>query len=253
MNASVPITSLQLNVPIHPGGLKYLRGAVIEKVMQHQDHFKEQGIPTDLFHNHFGVKPMPASGIIQQNSIQRYPVIQYKVRHRQAELWGIGPGAKALQLWLPLAGPNISMQNRSFPLVVNNYEQNPWTPAIQPDLHYFRLNKWLPFNSENYRLWQQTPRLVDRVPILDKILWGNFFHLAESLEVTFPREKLQLFVSTIDQQTYKTSYRIKKLALDITFATNLNLPEEIGLGQGVSLGFGKVQRISRKVNHLKDV
>lgn len=242
----ISITSLTLDLFINPGDLTNLRGAIVEQVLANKAVFESAGISTDVFHNHdeskWGEKP-------EQNlkdELYRYPLIQYKTHHRKAEILGIGIAAKAPQLWLALAGKDLQVQGRNHALNIYELNQSDWQPKLNGQLQTYRLNKWLPLNGQKYGQWQETPKLEDKAKLLDKVLWGNLFHMAEALGIVLERDKLELFVSSIDMQTYKTAYKQRMLALDITFCTNLNLPDEIGLGQKVSLGFGKVQRIKKK-------
>ncbi|GEM_PF-2261558 len=254
-NQTIPLTAITFELPAIPHAMRKLRGAVIESVMQHKAVFEAAGVTTELFHNHkeevmiADGAPMPEEQSAPARSFD-YPKVQYKIRHRKAEVFGIGPGAQAVQLWVSLVGDMLNVNGQEVPLSVRHHHHEQWKPQLGEKLQTCRLNKWLAFNPQNYELWQQTPKLVDKAPILDKLLWGHCFHLAEGLDFELDREQLQLHVSTIDMMTYKDCFGIKKLALDITFQTNLNIPEEIGLGQGVTIGFGKVQQIRKKAQRL---
>lgn len=243
---NIPITTITLDLPMHPASVPYLRGAVVEQVLAHKAVFESAGIPTHLFHNHDETQWKAAPDKNLRDEVYRYPMVQYKVHHRKAEIMGIGPAAKAPQLWMAMAGQDLKMQGQLHKLSVHKLEQEPWQPQINGRLYTYRLNKWLPLNSKNYERWQKSPRLSDKVALLDKALWGHLFHLTDSLDISLDRDQLELFVSSIDMQTFKKAYNTMLLALDITFCTNLPLPEEIGLGQKVSLGFGKVQQIKKK-------
>ena len=203
---------------------------------------EEAGIATDLFHNHYEEHWHHQNDELPANH-QRYPLVQYKLHHRRAELVGIGVGAIALQLWLQTSGGSINIAGKAHPIKIRAFQPLEWQPKLLAQAVVYRMNKWLPLNPANYRTWQATPRLIHKAELLDKALWGHLFYFTECLEVNLPRDRLELFVSNIDRQTYKRCYGVQKMAFDITFTTNLNLPNEIGLGQGVSLGFGKLQRL----------
>ncbi len=243
---NIPITTMTLNLPMHPQSVPHLRGAVVEQVLAHKAVFESAGIPTDLFHNHDESKWAGEKEAGLKDEVYRYPLVQYKVHHRKAEIMGIGAAAKAPQLWIALADNALKMEGRTHKLGVYKLDHSPWQPVLNGQLRTYRLNKWLPLNGKNYERWQQSLRLSDKVAILDKVLWGHLFHLTESVGITLDRDRLELFVSSIDMQTYKKAYKTSLLALDVTFCTNLLLPDEIGLGQKVSLGFGKVQQIKKK-------
>jgi len=214
--------------------LRKLRGAIIESVMLHKEVFEAAGVPTQVFHNHTESQPAWAGGTDglpeQEETSGRtwdYPRVQYKIRHKKAEIMGIGSGAQALQLWMSLVGDTLTVNGQEVSLAVKDHTHQQWVPVLQENPTLYRLNKWLPLSAKNYDKWQNTS------------------HMMQGLAITLDKSKLELYTSTIDMQTYKDCYNIKKLALDITFYTNFNLPEEIGLGQGVTIGFGKVQGIQK--------
>ncbi|MEM6525878.1 MAG: CRISPR-associated endonuclease Cas6 [Bacteroidota bacterium] len=249
---SIPITTVTFDQPIHPGQLRRIRGAIIESVMSFKPIFEIANVVTEVFHNHLekvAVPALPEEVETPQTGADRYyhyPLIQYQVRHKKAGITGIGRGAQALQLWLSLVGDEITAEGKPLSLTVHQHQHLHWIPALLDEVTTYRINKWLPFNPKNYDLWRSTARLTEKVKLLDKLIWGHLFHLAEGLNIHLNKEALQVYVSTIDMQTFKDCYNIKKLALDITFCTNLNLPGEIGLGQGTTIGFGEVQKIANK-------
>lgn len=252
MNSSrMPYTYLAFDLSIFPNDLRAFRGAVIENVMSFKPVFEAAAITTDIFHNHLELVHADGGEENQHQSEEslntqfRYPLIQYKVRHKKAAILGLGPGAQALQLWMSLTGEYLDYKGAEIPLSLEDHKHGHWAPELGEKVHYYRLNKWLPFNAQNFRKWKQTPKLTDRVDLLEKLIWGHLWHVLEGLDLEVDRSKLELYLSTIDLMSFKDSFGIKRLALDVTFCTNLNLPEEIGLGQGVSIGFGKVQQIRR--------
>jgi len=250
----IPITTITFDQPFHAANLKKLRGAIIESVMKHKEAFDAADIRTDVFHNHIEktlVAKLPNEGehIKSENTDERYfhyPKIQYQIRHDQAGITGIGTGAEALVFWISTIGNELTVGGRSFSLTIAHEQHIQWTPALLPETNTYRLNKWLAFNPKNHECWKNTPRLTEKVTLINNILWGHVCHLLEDTGFTVCKKTLQLYISTIDHQTYMDCYGIQKLALDITFCTNLNLPSEIGLGQGTTIGYGKVQQLKIK-------
>ena len=244
----IPLTQIIFDQPISGRHMRKFRGAVIGSVMQLAPKFAESGLSPDLFHNHKG--PAPTEGESRRSKgadrLYHYPKIQYQLRHGKAAIMGIGEGAHALQLWLSWVGDEFMVNDRPFSLAIADHRQVFWQPALGDKCTTYRINKWIAFNAANHDEWKQTPRLLDKARLLDKRLWGHICHLFEGLDITMEKENLELFVSTIDHQTYADCYGVQKLALDITFRTNLNLPAELGLGQGTTAGYGKTQPISTR-------
>ncbi|SEJ81888.1 hypothetical protein SAMN05192553_11810 [Cyclobacterium xiamenense] len=247
MKNRIPYTYLAFDLPLFPNHLRAFRGAVIENVMHFKPVFEAAAISTDIFHNHLELAEVGGAAENKQEDRMdtqfRYPLIQYKVRHKKAAILGLGPGAQALQLWMSLAGEYLDYKGTEIPLSLDDHRHGHWAPELGDKVQHFRLNKWLPFNAQHFQKWKHTPKLTDRVQLLEKLIWGHLWQALDGLELRVERRSLQVYLSTIDMMSFKDSFGIKRLALDVTFGTNLNLPEEIGLGQGVSIGFGKVQQL----------
>ncbi|MCC5937996.1 MAG: hypothetical protein JJU34_12010 [Lunatimonas sp.] len=250
MSDRIPYTYIQFDIPLHPSQLRKFRGAVIESVAGLKAVFEAAGVASDLFHNHQEVLISDEATSSDQPPLAdthfRYPLIQYKIRHRKAAIFGIGPGAQALQLWMSLAGDSLSLGGEEVQLIMAAHTHGIWRPTIESKMTQYRLNKWLPFNASQFAHWKRTPKLSDRVVILERLIWGHLWQTLDALEVAPDREKLQIHLSTIDWMGFKDSYGIKRLALDVTLIANLNLPPELSIGQGVSIGFGKLQPITSK-------
>ena len=251
---TIPITTITFDQHFHAANLKKLRGAIIESVMKHKEAFDATGVKTDVFHNHVektltsvalqGNEPITSANVTDR--YYHYPKIQYQLRHGKAGITGIGEGAEALAFWISTVGGELIVGGRSFSLTIAQEQRIQWTPALLPETNTYRLNKWLAFNPKNHECWKNTPKLTEKVTLINNILWGHVCHLLQDTGFEVCKETLQLYISNIDHQTYMNCYGIQKLALDITFCTNLNLPSEIGLGQGTTIGYGKVQQLNTK-------
>ena len=53
-----------------------------------------------------------------------------------------------------------------------------------------------------------------------------------------------VITNVLNEQTY-THKGVKKQGLDIEFKSNLSLPDFIGLGKGVSMGFGTIVKYEK--------
>lgn len=250
---TIPITTITFDQRFNAAKMKKLRGAIIENVMENKSVFDAAEIPTAVFHNHKEIALGADNDSLPKGAGRNYhyPYIQYQQRHGRAGIMGIGIGAEAVQLWSSIAADHLTVAGRHFSLEVYQHHHEQWTPAVTEEINVYRLNKWMPFNTENLNLWKNTPRLTDKAKILDKLLWGHHFHLAQGLGFEIDKEHFELYVNTIDHQCWSDCYGVKKLSLDITFSTNLNIPGEIGLGQGTTIGYGKVQNISNKQSKAK--
>lgn len=192
------------------------------------------GYEADLFHNH---RP---DGSVQY----RYPLVQYRSEQGMAAIVGINDGGAAIYEWfgrcdgkLPWNGAEHSL--RIFRLDVCEYaiqyHDEPWT---------YHLYQWLALNQQHYREWEALPDLAARAIALDRILVAHILTFCRAVDWRLP-ERLEAGITSIGA-TYRTRLLGNDLvAFDLSFRSNLALPAHIGLGKGVSHGFG-VCRPERK-------
>ena len=112
-------------------------------------------------------------------------------------------------------------------------------------LFVYRLNRWLPLNEENYRVYQTLEGLADRYVFLEKKLIGNILSFAKGMDIYFENRVVCKIVEV--EEPYWVSYKgVRMMAFNLCFKSNISLPEGIGLGKGVSLGNGILHGYSVK-------
>jgi hypothetical protein len=85
---------------------------------------------------------------------------------------------------------------------------------------------------------------LSRLALLESILKGNILSFAKGIGWDIDRE-ISLRIDTIEKVRPVTFKEQKVLAFDVTFRTNVFLPDYLGLGKGVSLGFGTVRQMKK--------
>ena len=167
----------------------------------------------------------------------RYPLIQYKLLDGTPSIVGIEDGALSLESLFSLGDSyewQIGPRMRHF-TVRQKYPGYFLADEKAVGDHFrYSLHKWMPFNRENFHAWEQTTGLAGKVELLDAILCGNILTLYKAFGVFFEREILELEQFTV---TYKG---VKMVAFDAVIETDIALPEHLGIGKGVSHGFGVV-------------
>ena len=110
------------------------------------------------------------------------------------------------------------------------------------DSHY-RLRSWLPLNSENYKQYQESESLVERIQILERVLVGNILSFLKGVDI-YLEEQLAVHVTDITGQRAVTYKKVKLMAFDIEFKANIQLPQYIGIGKNASIGCGVLTKIT---------
>jgi hypothetical protein len=104
------------------------------------------------------------------------------------------------------------------------------------------LRKWLPFNQDNYNEFQLIEDVKGKAEFLEKILTGNILSFAKGIGIHFGRNVI-CHITSMEEIGVMKYKNINFAAFDIMFKTNVSLPNYIGLGRGVSHGFGTIVRI----------
>lgn len=82
---------------------------------------------------------------------------------------------------------------------------------------------------------------------MERILVGNILTLAKGLGVTIEK-RIQCKIKQSSEPYNVTHKDVKVMAFDVEFICNVSLPDNVGLGKAVSLGFGTVTK-RLEINH----
>lgn len=136
---------------------------------------------------------------------------------------------------------DIMLGDRPLTLTVKDLRLHQYTLQAWEHTFRFQLRDWLALNETNYARYQTTPDEIDRIELLERILRGNILSMAKGLEWFIDREVRVRIVrcSALRWLRYKGQLMA---SFDLDFSTNVFLPDWIGLGKGVSVGFGVVTR-----------
>ena len=91
--------------------------------------------------------------------------------------------------------------------------------------------------ENNYQAYTSTKDMVEQLAILKRMLIGNILSFAKGIGLHLEDE---LKVQMIDSEERRpVMYKNQKMmAFNVEFTSNLRLPQYIGLGKGVSVGYG---------------
>lgn len=213
----LPTIVIQFNNEIESKALPYFRGAVIASL-------EKKDI---LFHNH------------DEDKLRySYPLIQYKRIHKKASVMGVGKGIEVISQLLTARDFYYQIGNEKVEMrieAVNAYD-NEIKLIENADCHY-RLRSWLPLNSENYKQYQESESMVERIQILERVLVGNILSFLKGVGIHL-EEQINLHIIDITGQRCLTYKNVKLMAFDIEFKANILLPQYIGIGKNASIGCG---------------
>lgn len=219
------VLTVTYDTDIEDSEVPLFRGAVIASV----DVGKES---STLFHNHEG-----------DGFHYSYPLVQYKRIGRRPLLIGLQEGALAVWNYLQDAPGQLTLRGHRLLHVrqacVDASEQD--FSVTDGMTQAYSLRNWLPLNSANYAAYSEIESLVGKVQKLERVLVGNILSMASGLDV-FVDVPVKVEITDICGKPRVVNYKkVGMMAFDIEFRSNVILPDFIGLGKGISRGFGIVR------------
>ena len=227
------LLAVSFDTHIKPWEIKRFRGAIAHKV----------GLEHEWFHNHNN-----ANGGYHH----RYPLIQYKIDTKGRQM---RPMLLCLDDCIEEAHHLFSQADWSVylghdkhhlkiaRLHVDKINLNVWE---QPFL--YRLHKWRALNSDNFRDWQHTDRLAEKYAFLERMLSAHILSMARGVGWELDK-RFEVRITKLLKEEWVSFKGVKVLAFTIEFKANVSLPDYIGLGAGVSEGFGTVRK--QRMNNVK--
>ena len=220
----IPVLTIVFDNDISLTEIPMFRGAIISKVPAEYT----------LFHNH-----------LDDGFRYRYPLIQYKRIGGNAAIVCIGEGTDAIGQFFANADFDLQIGNRNATFKVDKVE--PSRVLIQPWEQTFKYTcrKWLPLNKENYEQYKNLDGVAERALFLQKILVGNILSMCTGLGIHIEKN-IDCSVTNISETSIYKYKGVLMTGFDVEFKTNIFLPDYIGLGKGVSLGYGMIKQIKKQ-------
>ncbi len=212
----IKLLYIQFENELQANEIELLRGAVLSKL----------GDAPVLFHNHVGEKFRYG-----------YPLIQYKRIRKKAAIVCAGEGVEAVGSLFAACDFHFRLGNKDVQMAIESVKAKQALMQVWNAEFTYQLSRWMPLNEENYAAYQGLEGLMERCEFLQKKLTGNILSMAKGLGVHLEGRIICKIADVID--SYKVNYKgVRIMAFNITFKTNVSLPEYLGLGKGVSLGNG---------------
>lgn len=211
--------TIQFENEIEAWEIPAFRGAVIAKA----------GNEHILFHNHLN----------DREFLYGYPVIQYKRIGKRPMLVCLDYGTDEIHHFFNTGNLELEIGNRKITLVVSKLNLNQINLQVWEKSFRFRIRNWIALNQENYQKYIQIRDELSQMEFLENLLKANIISFAKGIKWDVDKQ-INLRIDKILSSKLVPYKGAKLIGFDIEFRTNVYLPEFIGLGKGVSLGFGIV-------------
>ena len=120
-----------------------------------------------LFHNHLNDDKFRYS----------YPLIQYKRLGGKAAIVCVEKGADLIGQFLTETSDTLKIGNREIEWSTRRIQPARLLIQTWEDTFKYHISRWLPLNSKNYQLYQNTEGLVEKIALLENILKGNLLSM----------------------------------------------------------------------------
>jgi len=218
----IRILNISFDTEIRSWEIPAFRGAVIAKV----------GQENLLFHNH----------VNNTEFRYKYPLIQYKQIHNKPVIVCVDFGVDEIHKFFEKRDWSLDISGRTLDMKIGRLDMNQFTMQVW-DRHFaYHIRDWLALNQENYRKYTQLTTDTERMSYLESLLKANILSFAKGIDWTIEKP-IELTITKLYEPRMKKLKQQKVLTFDLDFSTNVFIPNHIGLGKSVSLGFGVVSAI----------
>lgn len=235
MSDTLRLLSVTFDTELQPWELPWFRGAVAQKV----------GLEHEWFHNHDN-----ETGGYHQ----RYPLIQYKLDtwrgHMRPMLLCLQHGVEEAHRFFAQPDWSLRIGREERPLRIARLltREEPLGPS--EETRVYRIHKWKAFNPENYEVWRGLHGIAEQFAFLERLLATHIIAFAEGVDWR-AEPRFELKITELLKREWLDFKGVRMLAFTLDFQVRLQLPEFIGLGKGVSMGYGVLRRqlaVERRLN-----
>jgi hypothetical protein len=232
MHKKLRLLAVTFDTHLESWELPKFRAAIAEKV----------GFQHDWFHNHDNSSADNDS----EKFLYRYALIQYKCFFNNPMLLCLDKGVEEAHHFFsqPDWSVRIGTEQRALPikkLDLREYELHTQTRRT------YRIYNWMPLNGQDYRDFQQLRALKAQLDFLQSKLLSHILSFAEGIGWYIEDKIVADILEFLPEQ--RVSFKGKKMQVfNFVFESNVPLPDMIGLGRGVSHGFGTVRPYSLMKN-----
>lgn len=184
-----------------------------------------------LFHNHQN-----------DNFRYSYPLIQYKRIGGKAAIVCVNEGVDVAEKLLSLNNIIVKLGEKETTIELQKVVTSEISLCVKDKYHKFGIKEWMPFNAGNFYIYLHTESLVERIMMLQKIITGNILSMAKGLGITV-EGKIDVVITKMEPPNTVKHKGVTMRTFDIEFMVNSDLPQHIGLGKGVSMGYGIVTHL----------
>lgn len=214
------------DVEIQQKEIPLFRGAVLNSLA---------GETNILFHNHLGENKFRYS----------YPLIQYKRIGGKAAVVCVEEAVDLIGQFLTEAKDSLNIGERKVQWQTCRIVPSRLLIQVWERPFCYHISRWLPLNSKNYQLYMNLEGVVERTTFLENILKANLLSMLKGLSI-HQEQELTVKITEISEPYLLYNKSVKLMAFNADFKCNLSIPDNLGIGKNVSIGYGVVHQLRKE-------
>ncbi|ODS36716.1 MAG: hypothetical protein A7315_04615 [Candidatus Altiarchaeales archaeon WOR_SM1_79] len=192
--------------------------------------------------NRFSGYPILHHHIPDVGFIYTYPKVQYKIIEGTPVILGMEEGAEVLLKIFPeiLKEKKLKLLGREYKITeaVGGLKEAK-LGVTRKNHKYGFITPWIALNQENYTKFQEMEDWKKKKNFLNNILAANILSMCKGLDYVVDRK---LYVHSLLNEEIVRYKGMEMTGFKGEFKVNFKLPDLLGLGKGVSQGFGVVKK-----------
>lgn len=223
----IRVLTVTFDTRIESHEIPAFRGAIVDKV----------GRENTLFHNHLSGNAY----------LYKYPLIQYKTIAGKPAIVCIEHGVDEIHKFFENRDWSLRISERLHDMRISRLNMNQFVMQVWDKRWQYSITNWVALNQENYKKYAAIETLTGQIEFLERTLTANIISLAKGIEWDVDKT-IQLHINQIKHTRLVNLKGNKVTAFTLDFTTNVFLPNHIGLGKSVSLGYGVVRSRTKDTN-----
>jgi len=216
----IKVLTVSFNTRIENHEIPAFRGAIVDKV----------GRDSILFHNHLAGDAF----------LYKYPLIQYKTIQGKPTIVCIDYGVDEIHKFFENRDWSLKISDRWLDMKIDSLNMNQFTMQVWDKQWRYSILNWIALNQENHEKYLAIESLTERISFLERTLIGNIISMAKGISWDVDKP-IKLSISEIKNSKPVSLKGKRVMGFTLDFTTNVFLPNYIGLGKSVSLGYGVVR------------
>lgn len=136
---------------------------------------------------------------------------------------------------------SLHISQRDLDMRIHRLDLHEFTMQVLDRPQAYRIRNWVALNEKNYAAYQQITALTDKITFLEQKLVSHIISFAKGVQWHID-QRFEVKITELSAPRWVKVKSTGLMGFDVSFTTRIFLPDFVGLGRKVSLGFGTVRR-----------